>query len=46
MPAKIKSIASRARITNRAIEFDVADKVPVAKLRICISMALTYHRKK
>jgi hypothetical protein len=31
---------------NRAIEFDVAGKVPVAELKVCIEMALTYHRKK
>jgi hypothetical protein len=31
---------------DRAIEFDVADKVPVEELKICISMTLTYHRKK
>jgi hypothetical protein len=31
---------------DRAIEFELADKPPVKELRICISMALTYHRKK
>jgi hypothetical protein len=31
---------------DRAIEFDVTDKVPVAELKLCVSMALTYHRKK
>jgi Domain of unknown function (DU1801) len=31
---------------NRAIVFDQADKIPTAKLRHCISMALTYHRDK
>jgi Domain of unknown function (DU1801) len=31
---------------DRAIEFDVAEKVPVGELKICIAMALTYHRKK
>jgi hypothetical protein len=31
---------------DRAIEFELTDKVPVKELRICIAMALTYHRKK
>jgi hypothetical protein len=31
---------------DRAIEFDPSDKLPVKDLKICISMALTYHRKK
>jgi hypothetical protein len=31
---------------NRAIEFDVAEKLPTAELMICIEMALTYHSKK
>jgi hypothetical protein len=31
---------------NRAIEFDVAEKLPAAELMICIEMALTYHSKK
>ena len=29
---------------NRAIVFDEADRVPAAELKICIGMALTYHR--
>ena len=28
---------------NRAIVFNVGDRVPVSELRCCISMALTYH---
>jgi Domain of unknown function (DU1801) len=31
---------------DREIEFDVAAKVPVEELKICIAMALTYHRNK
>jgi hypothetical protein len=31
---------------DRAIEFDLTDKVPVAELKMCIAMTLTYHRKK
>jgi Domain of unknown function (DU1801) len=31
---------------NRAIEFDLDDDVPIPELKICISMALTYHAKK
>lgn len=31
---------------NRAIVFDVEDKVPIDALKICIAAALTYHRKK
>ena len=31
---------------NRAIIFDVAQKLPVAELRHCISLALTYHLRK
>ena len=31
---------------NRAIIFDVADKLPTAELRHCISLALTYHLRK
>ena len=30
---------------NRALVFDEQDEVPVAALRICIEMALTYHAK-
>ena len=31
---------------NRAIVFDVSEKVPTDSLRICIAAALTYHRNK
>ena len=31
---------------NRAIVFDVADPVPTDELRVCISLALTYHKRK
>lgn len=31
---------------NRAILFDITDKVPIEELTFCISEALTYHRKK
>ena len=31
---------------NRAIVFDEGDRVPVAELAVCISTALTYHRKR
>jgi hypothetical protein len=31
---------------NRCIVFDEADRVPAAELKICIGMALTYHRKR
>lgn len=31
---------------NRSIVFDVADKLPEAALRHCISLALTYHQRK
>ena len=31
---------------NRAIILDVADKLPTAELRHCISLALTYHLRK
>ncbi|HYW57215.1 MAG TPA: DUF1801 domain-containing protein [Polaromonas sp.] len=31
---------------NRAIVFDVGDKIPADALRFCIGMALTYHRSK
>jgi len=31
---------------DRAIEFDLSDRLPVKELKICISMALTYHRNK
>jgi hypothetical protein len=31
---------------NRAIEFELGDKVPAPELKVCISMALTYHTKK
>lgn len=31
---------------NRSIVFDVADKLPEAALRHCISLALTYHKRK
>ena len=31
---------------NRAIEFSLSDKVPNSELKICIAMALTYHRRK
>lgn len=31
---------------NHAIIFDVADKVPDAELRHCVSLALTYHLRK
>ena len=31
---------------NRAIVFDVSEKVPIDSLRICIAAALTYHRNK
>lgn len=31
---------------NRAIVFDVADKVPKVSLAFCIAAALTYHRNK
>jgi hypothetical protein len=30
---------------NRAIVFDAGDRVPVRELAVCISTALTYHRK-
>ena len=30
---------------NRALVFDEHDEVPVAALRICVEMALTYHAK-
>jgi hypothetical protein len=30
---------------NRAIVFDEGDRVPVRELAVCISTALTYHRK-
>ena len=30
---------------NRAIVFDVADKIPADALRYCIAAALTYHQK-
>lgn len=30
---------------NRALVFDESDEVPVAALRICVEMALTYHSK-
>jgi len=29
---------------NRAIVFDVTDRVPAAETKLCIAMALTYHR--
>jgi hypothetical protein len=31
---------------NRCIVFDEAERVPAAELKICIGMALTYHRKR
>ena len=31
---------------NRALIFDVADKLPIDELRHCISLALTYHLRK
>jgi Domain of unknown function (DU1801) len=31
---------------NRSIVFDVADKLPEATLRHCISLALTHHKRK
>jgi hypothetical protein len=31
---------------NRAIEFDVNEPVPVNDLKVCIGMALTYHRSR
>ena len=31
---------------NRALVFEEDDEVPVAALRICVGMALTYHAKK
>jgi len=31
---------------NRAIVFDDGDRVPVRELAVCISTALTYHRKR
>jgi hypothetical protein len=31
---------------DREIEFDVADKLPIEELKICIAMALTYHSTK
>ena len=31
---------------NRALIFDVADELPQAELRHCVSMALTYHLRK
>jgi hypothetical protein len=31
---------------NRAIEFSLTDRVPVEELKVCIAMALTYHRRK
>lgn len=31
---------------NRSIVFDVSDKLPEAALRHCISLALTYHKRK
>jgi hypothetical protein len=31
---------------NRALVFDVADEVPEAELRHCVSLALTYHLRK
>ena len=31
---------------NRALIFDVADKLPEAELRHCVSLALTYHLRK
>jgi hypothetical protein len=31
---------------NREIEFDVAERVPVNDLKICVAMALTYHLNK
>ncbi len=31
---------------NRAIVLDVAKPLPVDELRVCISLALTYHRRK
>ena len=31
---------------NRAIVFDEGDRVPVRELAVCISTALTYHRKR
>jgi Domain of unknown function (DU1801) len=31
---------------NRAIIFDVADNLPKAELRHCVSLALTYHQRK
>jgi hypothetical protein len=31
---------------NRSIVFDVADKLPEAALRHCISLALTHHKRK
>lgn len=30
---------------NRCIVFDESERVPAAELRICIGMALTYHRR-
>jgi hypothetical protein len=31
---------------NRALEFSLTEKVPVDELKVCIAMALTYHRRK
>lgn len=31
---------------NRAIVFDVNDEIPVAELKHCIALALTYHSRK
>jgi hypothetical protein len=31
---------------NRAIVFNQSDKIPVAALKHCISLSLTYHRRK
>jgi uncharacterized protein DUF1801 len=31
---------------NRCIVFDDGERVPVAELKICIGMALTYHQKR
>jgi hypothetical protein len=31
---------------NREIEFDTAEELPIKTLSICLSMALTYHKRK
>jgi hypothetical protein len=42
-PPKLRQ---RLLAVRRMIFFDAGERVPAAELKICIGMALTYHRKR